>query len=93
MNAKIASGKNFIITPEGDTINLDNVAKVYVGLEVGVDDMMLYFLLGINAADLPVTSGSHAFVQYTYADNAAAVAAKALIDNALIGMGKVVDLR
>ena len=93
MNAKISSAKNWAILPDGDTINLDHVAKVYVGVEVGVDDMILYFILGVDSASVPVTSGSHAYVPKTYADNAAALVALAEIQNMLIGIGRAVDMR
>lgn len=93
MTEKIASKQNWVILPEGDLINLDHVAKVYVGVDVGVDDMILYFILGVDSGGIPATSGSHAYVPKTYANNAAAVAAYTVIQNALIGMGKAKDLR
>lgn len=89
---KIDSYKNFIVLPEGDLINLDHVAKVYVGVDVGTDDNILYFILGVDSASVPATSGSHAYVPKTYANNAAAVAAFTVIQNALVAMGKAVDL-
>ena len=71
----VPAGKNWIITPDGDTLNLNYISRFQL------DGDKIYIILGQNLGD--GTSGSNAILAYTYADAPAAAAAYAFYQEKL----------
>ena len=83
MDGKIS--RNFIMTPEGDLINLDFVSKIRK------DNVNFRVIIHHGVTGGAGYSGSTQ--AYTYADAPATQAAFDVLVNAVIATGRVIDLR